>query len=334
LKTCFSLFSGCGGADEGLRQAGYRSLGGIELDGRFADIYDLNHEVPATRADVLGVDRIPTADLLWVSPPCPSFSAGNLKAGGEKDADRKLAVHIAKLAIESNTRTIAIENVPAYLNSGAYGILSAALIDAGYWIEANIQCTADYGAPTTRRRAIVLAVKEGNPSTIALTKTHRKPGLKWEQSLSREDGRWHWGCRDLPPWQSWWEAIADRLPELPVSRLTEIQSQRLGLCPPPETCLIERCGYYHGRPKIYPPNVPAPTIRSAQHSDGRGSYRVALNVVRDSTAYTADIRCLADWQGFPRSYQFGDNRAIAGRTIGNAVPPPLAVAVGRAFAAT
>lgn len=46
---------------------------------------------------------------------------------------------------------------------------------------------------------------------------------------------------------------------------------------------------------------------------------------------SADVRCLAAWQGFPADYDWCDNRGEAGRAIGNAVPPPLAKAIALSF---
>lgn len=42
-----------------------------------------------------------------------------------------------------------------------------------------------------------------------------------------------------------------------------------------------------------------------------------------------DIDLVVMWQGFPDSYEFEGDIAHKHRQIGNAVPPPLAFALGR-----
>ncbi len=206
MRTSFSLFSGCGGSDSGMVAAGYTSQGGIEYHAPAADIYDLNHPIPVTRANILDIDSIPTVDLLWISPPCPSFSIANTNRG-ETDNDIKLAIHIAKLAIESRPRSIAIENVRAYASSQSLGIIWAALEGAGYRVSSSIECAANYGAPTTRERLIVRASLD---PLRPIVPTHQKPS----DQLS---------LFALPNWIGWYEAIAHRIHELPKSRLTENQ---------------------------------------------------------------------------------------------------------------
>ena len=38
------LFSGCGGLSEGLKEAGFRVLAGVEVDGNAARAYAMNHK--------------------------------------------------------------------------------------------------------------------------------------------------------------------------------------------------------------------------------------------------------------------------------------------------
>jgi DNA (cytosine-5)-methyltransferase 1 len=159
-KTCFSLFSGCGGADCGMVAAGYKSLGGIEHHQPAADIYNLNHPVPVTVADILTTGSIPTVDLLWISPPCPSFSIVNANRG-ETDNDRALAHHLARLITDSRPNSIAIENVRGYAQSQSLAIIISTLLELGYEIRQSIECAANYGTPTTRERLIVRASMTG-----------------------------------------------------------------------------------------------------------------------------------------------------------------------------
>ena len=90
-------------------------------------------------------------------------------------------------------------------------------------------------------------------------------------------------------------------------------------------------GYYGGKPKHYIDTIPAPTIRSSPSIDDKGCYRVSHNIWDGIDCLDADIKCLAAWQGFPKDYRWGDNKGEAGRAIGNAVPPALAISVALSF---
>lgn len=386
-KTCFSLFSGAGGSDCGMIAAGYTSSGGIEYHQPAADIYNLNHKAPVTVVDILSIEKIPTVDLLWCSPPCPSFSIANTNRG-ETQKDLELGYHLATLIRGSKPRSIAIENVRGYAKSKSLSIILSALEDLGYEVRQSIECAANYGAPTTRERLIVRASLD---PISPMVHTHQKASNQL-------------GLFSLPTWVSWWDAIEDRIEELPISRLTDNQikaliqknitapllvngdgnnyqssyTTRRASDPAPtvtssiakhpmrilvDTCntrsgryttrsnhepsytitrrhgestsysrlLIERVGYYNGSPNTYEDNLPSPTIRSAQHIDDKGSYRVAYNILDRYDCYAADIKCLAAWQSFPADYNWGKNRGEAGRAIGNAVPCKLSEAVAKSF---
>lgn len=350
MKFCYELFAGAGGAGVGMAQGGYSPLGGVEYHPPAADIYDLNHDLHLKRANILDVDRIPSVDLLWASPPCPSFSIANQNRG-EKDNDIALAQHVAKLMVESRPKHIAIENVRAYAKSKSLAIIYEALVNAGYEITSSIECAANYGAPTTRERFIFRATLGTlNP----IVQTHYAPSK--QQELFGEK----------PQWNGWWDAIAHRIDELDHSELTPNQTIKIAHkleskllvdgagnkynkafttrsanqpahtvtashAKHPIRILIERVGYYNGDPGTWQPEVPSPTIRSSQHIDDKGSYRVAYNIMDGFDCYKADIQCLAAWQGFPADYNWGKNRGEAGRAIGNAVAVQMATAVAKSF---
>lgn len=311
-------------------QAGFLPIGGIEYHQAAANIYNLNHVTPVAVADVMDVDRIPTVDLLWISPPCPSFSIASVHRG-ETDRDVSMANQVARLIVESRPRSVAIENVRGYAQSQSLRIILDRLASAGYKIAQSIECAADFGAPTTRSRLIVRATLD---RLATLTPTHQRRSA--QLSLF-----------PLPSWVSWWDAIADRVHELPKSRLTDRQKATLinqGIELP---LLVDSIGNdRHSSYTVRSCDAPAHTITATIHKhpirilvdlnnpvliERVGYYRVSHNVWDGVECLSADVRCLAAWQGFPRDYQWGDNRGEAVKAIGNAVPPPLASAVAKSF---
>ena len=60
--TAFDCFAGCGGMTEGLRQAGYRVVGAIEIDPCAIKVYKLNH--PRVRVWQDDVKSVSTQSIL------------------------------------------------------------------------------------------------------------------------------------------------------------------------------------------------------------------------------------------------------------------------------
>ena len=309
---CASLFSGCGGADAGMAMAGFKPVFGLEYDRAIAGLFQLNHPAELLCSDILNVNvnSIPSVELLWVSPPCPSFSIANRKRG-ETANDIALASHIAMLMVGANPRHIAIENVPGYVQSHSFGILHTTLVLAGYKVDSAIYNAANYGVPQTRRRFIVRASRD---EWLPVTPTH-----------SQDIGQLSPGSRK--PWQTWLEAIEGI--QLEAGRLTENQRKAIAIATAPQNLLIERTGY-RGKPKFWQAE-PAPTIRSHIHYDGKGCFRTAYNLLRSGQCLKANIQCLAAWQSFPITYKWGNRKTTAAKAIGNAVPPLLAEAIARSF---
>jgi DNA (cytosine-5)-methyltransferase 1 len=112
-------------------------------------------------------------NLLWASPECTHFS--NARGGMPKsDQSRASAWLVLKWASDLYIDRIIIENVKEFLDWGPLGVDSKPLqskkgetfrawVDAlkslGYRVDWRVLCAADFGAPTTRRRLFVQAVR-------------------------------------------------------------------------------------------------------------------------------------------------------------------------------
>src|SRR6185369_16735745 len=89
------LFSGCGGLTLGLKQAGFRVIGAVEIDPLAVETYKANHKrVHVWQKDIA---KLPVAevlrkfnlkpgelDLLAGCPPCQGFSAMRTLNGGRR----------------------------------------------------------------------------------------------------------------------------------------------------------------------------------------------------------------------------------------------------------
>src|SRR3954463_3949066 len=98
--TAIDVFCGAGGLTEGLRQAGYKVLGAIELDSLAARAYRLNHgSVRLWEQDIRRVSgpsvmkalglKPGELDLLAACPPCQGFSTMRTKNGTRWNRDQR-----------------------------------------------------------------------------------------------------------------------------------------------------------------------------------------------------------------------------------------------------
>ncbi|NOS99354.1 MAG: DNA cytosine methyltransferase [Phycisphaerales bacterium] len=159
---------------EGLRQAGYRVIGAIEIDPKACEVYSLNHPrahlwsddirnvAAADVLDGLGIEP-GELDLLGGCPPCQGFSTLRTYNGGRSVHDRRndLIFDFQRLVLGLKPKCVMLENVPGLYGDRRLTRFKAALSDRGYNIEAKVLDVADYGVPQRRKRLVVLASRMG-----------------------------------------------------------------------------------------------------------------------------------------------------------------------------
>jgi DNA (cytosine-5)-methyltransferase 1 len=302
------LFAGVGGASEGLKAAGYHGSWAIEYNQGAIDILKANHEIDRIiHRDVCEVDygKLPEVNLLWASPPCPSFSRANHKAG-ETEHDIELARAI--IAAANRTRSLIIENVPAYRKSDSYSKIQFALINSGFSHSKQLTINAaDHGNPSSRTR--FYAIFSRSPINNV--------------QLPQSQSYWFGNLLDAA---SYWE-----MSTLTPSQIKAIDNAEIDplICTP---FAIERCGYY-GSPKLISASLTFPCLKAHSGHDGKnpkldhgkiGSYRRQYDFVHTGKAYALTPRLMGMLMGFPIDYNWGGNRAQAVAGIGNAVAVTMA----------
>ena len=195
-------FAGGGGASTGIELATGRPVTiAINHDPAAILMHKTNH--PFTQhlqASVWDVDPVEVCagrpvGLAWFSPDCKHFS----KAKGAALVDRNirgLAWIVLRWAGTVRSRVILLENVeefqtwgpvrkgkPVKAKSGqTFKKWKQQLIDLGYTVEHRELIAADYGAPTTRKRFVLIARCDGRP-IVWPEPTHSKDGTggkkKW-----------------------------------------------------------------------------------------------------------------------------------------------------------
>ena len=175
--SAIDLFSGCGGLTLGLKQAGFKVVGAVEIDSLAVETYKKNHlEVKIWQEDIrkvkgtemlriLGLKK-GQLDLLAGCPPCQGFSSIRTKNGKKEVQDERndLIFDYLRLVKAFLPKAIMMENVPALAKNDRMKVFKKELGKLGYNLNGTplILNTADYGVPQRRRRMILVCSRIGN----------------------------------------------------------------------------------------------------------------------------------------------------------------------------
>jgi DNA (cytosine-5)-methyltransferase 1 len=327
-------FAGFGGPEIALREAGIEATG-IEMDPAIAEVNRVNGG-HCLAADLLGID--PADYVGWLlfhfSPPCPNFSIAK-SGNSEQESDLALARKICEFIRVGRPVYFTLENVWLYRKSLSWLLIWYTLLQEGYGVDAWHLNSADYGVPQTRRRMIVIARRDG-----------RQPAKPWPTHSKTGD-------MFTKPWRGWWEAIEDLIPGLPETSPASWQIDRM---PNEIKTLLVMTGNTNrngvdnrpGRGCLVS-SEPANTVTtilggamprafiidSGNDNANGGKNRLTIRqsdepiftVMAGSRWVSMSVRCLARFQDFPDSFVLPDNKILACRGIGNALPPGLYRAV-------
>jgi DNA (cytosine-5)-methyltransferase 1 len=202
--TVLSAFSGLGGLDLGLEAAGFESLGCIEHDAAARDSLALNREkwpllkpfdvvelAKTIRPKDLGVQKRELC-LLAGAPPCQPFSnAAQWSQSGRMGLSDPRAGCLDGffLLIEKFLpKVVLIENVlgfvrgPQSANEKIQKTIAALNRRCGtrYEFSCSVVDSADFGVPQRRKRAILVAHREGRKFVMPAPSHRESPITAWE----------------------------------------------------------------------------------------------------------------------------------------------------------
>jgi DNA (cytosine-5)-methyltransferase 1 len=319
----FDLFCGAGGLTLGLKRAGFRVAGALDLDPLSIKTYRLNH--PATRLwqsdirnvsakDVLKALRLKRGSLALLAgcPPCQAFSSLRTLNGGKqvRDRDKDLLFQFLRFVRVLQPKAILLENVPGLARDSRLRKFRATLMKLGYRVECRVINAAHYGVPQRRRRLILVASRVGK---IALARPAQKrltvrAVLKGLPKPGKSGDPLH----DFP------EKRSAKVAEI-ISRIPKNGGSRVDLGEEVQLDCHVRCkGFFdiYGRMSW---NQPSPTITGGCINPSKGRF------LHPSQNRCITLREAALLQSFPKRYQFSLDRGKfeAARMIGNALPPEL-----------
>ncbi len=353
MATLISLFSGAGGLDVGLEQAGFDSAAVTDFDADCVRTLEVNQAkgvpvagqhgrkhldgakvVRADVADLCAADLWPaSADHTWVpdllvgGPPCQPFSSSGRQRSVLEGRGR-LFEHFVRLASELRPRAILFENVQGLVTArGRTGEPGEALAEvkerfeaAGYGTRFELLNAADYGCPQRRVRLFMLATRDA-PLPVFPPPTHsRTTGTLFSDT-------------------SQWVTLAELLASLPEPQQAEVVrpsaalAAQLGAIPSgsglksPGRSEPTRPGGHWGYKQgtfVADPGLPSRTVTAASTQDW-----VRLP---DGSLRRLTLRECAALQGFPPEWEFVGSKASQFRQVGNAVPAVFGRVLGSAVA--
>lgn len=178
--TAIGLFSGAGGLDLGVAQAGFRTVASVELDEHACASLALNAavhspEAVVVRDDVTSLDPVAFAaagglqagevDLLFGGPPCQSFSQIG-QQGSLGDKRGPLLFQMARFAEALRPRAVVIEQVRGLLKArgplgdagGVMRQLRHRFSQLGYSFSFQVLNAAHFGVPQARERIFIVCL--------------------------------------------------------------------------------------------------------------------------------------------------------------------------------
>ena len=156
-----SLFSGIGGLDLGFEFAGFKTVWANDFDKYACETYRANVGDCIVEGDIrLVKDQIPDHDVLIGGFPCQPFSTLGKLQGFEDQQNRgTLFFEIMDIAKKHDTKVIVLENVKNLMTHDkgrTFARIKEEMDKAGYYFNAEILNSQDYGVPQRRNRVFIV----------------------------------------------------------------------------------------------------------------------------------------------------------------------------------
>lgn len=300
--AAISLFSGCGGSDYAVQQAGYEIVWANDKWPIAGEIYATNIKKSKIEiGDIAGFKNFQSAELLVGCYPCQSYSQGGSRDWESnvnylyREFDRVLRIVKAKAFV--------VENVNGMAFGKNYNLLLNQIYRyrmAGYKVKWAVLNARDFGVAQHRRRIFLVGVRTDIDFEYEFPEpTHGPSGLIPYVSQRSVIG-------DMPTWPEG-EFNDEPFHWYYLSR------KRRSPWGKPSPCIVAHWRHV----PLHPLSPPLRRI-DTDHWE----------FTRLGKARRLSYRECAALQGFPRSFKWtvGSVRERF-RAIGNAVPPPLFSAV-------
>lgn len=359
------LFAGAGGMSLGLDEAGMRVVLGADHDAEALETHRHHFGGMAVDWDLGSSDvvdeiaslmRLAGVDVLAGGPPCQPFSkAGrsgmrHLVRGGLRDPHdrrRDLWRSFLEVARLAEPRVVIMENVPDMALDREIFILRSMVLELerlGYSVQERVIDTWRYGVPQFRQRLILVAVHGGSGFSWPAEVTKKVTVANAISDLPSVEGGWRpsggaqgWKAYETPRTEYQRSMRKDVAPQdahkvfdhitrpvrpddLAAFELLDSKSRYSDL---PEELKRYRDDIFNDKYKRLDADDVSRTITAHIAKDGYWYIHPEQN-------RTLTVREAARLQTFPDDFRFAGSPSSAFRQIGNAVPPRLGLAIGKA----
>ncbi|HFC8546469.1 TPA: DNA cytosine methyltransferase [Neisseria lactamica] len=348
--NAIDLFCGCGGISEGLRQAGFQILAGIDVEEKYIQTFKYNFPEalaltknledysPAELLKKLDIKK-GDLDLLVGGPPCQGFSKNTPISRRIRDSRNNLLVkQFLYFCAEIYPKMIIMENVAEMkngFNQHYTKMIENELTDLGYEVIYQVLNAADFGVPQNRKRAFFIARRDGKKPHIPNI-THSKEQsiffdnhlTVWDaiSDLELADNNQEYQNRVGNKYQESMRIKSKKILNHEEKKLTPIQQARINSLKPGQglkdlpDSLRPQSGYSGAYGRLTK-DMTMPTITRWVFHPGSGRWghptRYRLITIREA----------ARLHSFPDRFIFIGTYTDQAGQIGNSVPPLLAKAI-------
>ncbi|MCX6767117.1 MAG: DNA cytosine methyltransferase [Candidatus Micrarchaeota archaeon] len=343
--TNVSLFSGAFGLDLGLEKAGFETVFCIDTDPVACETIGANRPtvkvIEGSVSEMTGSEILRTCglkrgepDLVNGGPPCQSFSTAG-KRHSIRDPRGFLVFDFIRLVDEMQPKAFMMENVRGLLSAkvdekgeaAGDNLVVNQVVEGfkgiGYSVSYRLLNSAEYGVAQKRERVFFIGRRDRRPVAFPETTHAEHPTLtrkKRFRTLGKILEVASGSLEEFTPYSS------ERLKYL---RLVPAGGNWRSL---PEEMQKDamKGGYESEGGKVgyfrrLDPDKPCPTVTTSPTQKATD----LCHPYKDRPLSVLECSLV---QGFPKKWRFAGNTADKYRQIGNAVPIPLATAVGRAVA--
>jgi DNA (cytosine-5)-methyltransferase 1 len=302
--SAVEICAGGGGQALGLEMAGFDHEAVVEYEARFCETLQKNRpQWHPIHKDIRDFNGTPyrEVDLLAGGVPCPPFSIAGKQRGANDERD--MFPTALSLVEQIKPRAVMLENVPGFASAKFEDYRNELLLKLsklGYQPEWRVLNASDFGVPQLRPRFVLVALRPIDAEFFRWPAPNKNMRLVGETLLDLMQAD---GWLGAEAWAQKAAAIAPTLvggsklhggPDLGPTRAKR-QWQELG---------VDGMGIANAPPPKDFPIGAHPRLT---------------------------LRMVARIQSFPDDWEFAGGKTAAYRQIGNAFPPLVAKAMGRAI---
>ncbi len=189
------LFCGCGGISLGFKLAGYKIIGGVDIDEDSISTFKSNFPkslsictdlLKYSDEKILEDFSKKKIEIIVGGPPCQGFSSANRWDKEKKDPRNRLFFEFLKFVKLLKPKAILIENVRGILtrdNGYAKKRIEKLLNELGYNVKYKVLNASDFGVPQNRLRAFFIAIRSDRDLDFDFNKLIKRPRVTVKEAI-------------------------------------------------------------------------------------------------------------------------------------------------------